>query len=250
MQLDQATVQNRSNLGSQLLDWAGRATSIANEAVDVAEELSKSLKTLAYAPFGWSVKGSGNRKNNIINISSKEEINKYISFDGEGVITDGIYVAHPANPYLLLSSENFHRLLEREQISEIIRFARSELRVKMIRIAHQKVQSTAKTSGISLRGMMSALPTGVTAQAEQEQSMLAYFAYEEPTLVPLEGDLLWKNTYQELVSGLMGTTGGGAAKFCLQQNGLYQMSGEAGSILKMQTSYLNNRTLEVEINYV
>ena len=201
VQVDPVTSTERSKFGTQALALANRATSIANEAIDVVDGFSTTIKTIAYAPFGKTVTNFINKKKSLlIEVKSQDELSKYSIFGDEGLLVDGLYVGHPTHAYKLLPAESFHRLLEREQISEIIRFVRSELRVKSIRIAHQRGQVSKTKGGVLVDGV----PAEISTTIESGHTTIAYFSYDMPALIPLQEELVWKNTYQELVHGLQG----------------------------------------------
>lgn len=180
-----------------------------------------------------------------VQITSVRDLDAYIPHPGQGPLLNGLYVGHPLIAKRLLRADLFHKLLEREQVTEVIRFARSHTPLKSITVTHRRGKSGQASAG----GVANGVPASGSASAASEDITILSATYKTPERVSMEEPFIWKDTYQELAYALQDAKGGGSARLLLSHTGSFSASGDAAGIFKAQLAYLNDRCLEVEVEF-
>ncbi|MGI4802789.1 MAG: hypothetical protein ACRYG8_53915 [Janthinobacterium lividum] len=180
-----------------------------------------------------------------IQITSLRELDAYVPYPGQGPLLNGLYVGHPLVAKRLVKADAFHKLLEREQVAEVIRFARSHLALRSITITHRRGKSGKASAG----GLANGVPVSGSASAASEDVTVLSATYDTPKKIKLVDPLIWQDTYQELAHALKDAKGGGTARLLLSHTGSFSASGNSAGIFKAQLAYLNERHLEVEVAF-
>ena len=180
-----------------------------------------------------------------IQITSVRELDTYGPHPGQGPLLNGLYVGHPLVAKRLVKADAFHKLLEREQVAEVIRFARSHLALRSITINHRRGKSGKGSAG----GVANGAPVSGSASAASEDVTVLSATYDSPERIDLVEPLIWQDTYQELAYALQDAKGGGSARLLLSHTGSFSASGESAGLFKAQLAYLNERHLEVEVTF-
>lgn len=184
---------------------------------------------------------------NIFVIDNKEELNRFENALGNSWIErEQYYVRHPkaSKDRLLIEAEKFHEYIYREQLSEIISYLRSELRLKHLRIEVKKGNDFSIYTNLPIEE----IPVEGKANVKLNSNKVLEITSDK-NLKSSEKriEYVWLKDFQELIS-VVDNFEEGTFKHRITINNSFGINAKIGNQIGIGSNWTNSSIFEISFS--